>query len=143
MSIWKWFGKSPKKTARPAARLRTARPALEELENRDVPSSLACSFANGVWRWNEGTGWERLIPVPASIIATSSDGIVVCEFPNGVWRYSDLLGWQHLTPAAPSSLGVNAAGSVVAEFPGLGVWRYENVTGWQRLTPADAMVNPP
>jgi hypothetical protein len=93
----------------------------------------------GVWRFEDTTGWQQLTPVDASQVAIDNNGDVVGEFPGqGVWRFEDTIGWQQLTPSDASQVAIAGAGNVVGEFQGQGVWRFEDATGWQQLTPVDA-----
>jgi hypothetical protein len=135
----------------------TARPRLEELESRDVPSYLAAAFpGHGVWGWTPQTGgWQQLTAANASLVAAASDYEVVGEFPGqGVWLYSGG-AWRQLTANNASGLGIAGYFNsdtirwttyVVAEFPGQGLWRFSITfnqlapvsAAWQQLTANNA-----
>ena len=118
----------------------SARPSLEALEDRDVPSTLAAEFpGHGVWSYASGT-WTQLTAADASQVAADSHGDVVGEFPGqGVWLFKDG-AWQQINghdvaslAIAYSFLGTPASGTytniyVAAEFPGYGVCRYTDFT---------------
>jgi len=139
-----------------------ARPLLEKLEGRDVPSIMAAEFhGHGVWLYfpQELNGWRQVTAANASQVATDSAGDVVGEFPGqGLWLYSGG-AWQEITannavsfalahgtvnPYTPSERVENTF--VVAEFPGQGLWRYgrsvsndgTTVAGWMELTANNA-----
>jgi hypothetical protein len=140
----------------------SARPTLEALESRDVPSYLAAEFpGQGVWLYNSAGGtWTQLTAANASQVATDSRGEVVGEFPGqGVWLYNhDYLNqWQQLTANNAASLALgysyyydnaysaSTATFVVAEFPGQGLWEFfsKNIdysfsSGWVQLTANNA-----
>jgi hypothetical protein len=140
---------------------RFARPALEALEDRDVPSYLAAEFpGRGVWGHDSVTGtWTQLTAAEASQVAADSNGDVVGEFPGqGVGLYSAGAWWQiTANNASVLSIGFRTGAtdlggshtywqiSVAAEFPGQGLWAYycHNVPGtvvaqWQQLTENNA-----
>ena len=113
-----------------------ARPTLEVLEDRDVPSTLAAEFpGHGVWSYASGT-WQQLTTNNASQVAADAGGDVVAEFPGqGVWLFSGGT-WQQITANNASGLAIGYSTgindykepfgyrmiSVVAEFPGQGLW---------------------
>src|SRR5437868_6004675 len=118
-----------------------ARPRLEALEGRDVPSFLAAEFPGyGVWRIQDGAGWQQLTAANASQVAADSAGDVVGEFPGqGVWLYSSG-AWKQITANNAASLAMAYSYEqtlhsgtfihiyVVAQFPGQGLWLYDNFT---------------
>jgi len=139
-----------------------ARPTLEQLEDRFVPSIdypnlplvVAQFGSSGVWEWI-GNTWAQITASKATVVAASSQyfhqydqfasysSIIVCEFPGwGVWSFHEATNsWTHLTWADASLLAVSPQyGSVAAEIPGQGVWEYNfNGTGqWTQLTAANA-----
>jgi hypothetical protein len=145
----------------------SARPALEALEGRDVPSYLAAEFpGQGVWRYESAAGaWTQLTTNNASQVAADTNGDVVAAFPGqGVWLCTRDTAWRQLTAANAASLDVAyspygegsdwATGviAVVAEFPGQGLWRFSKPMyktgqdwslasfggGWIQLTANDA-----
>jgi hypothetical protein len=129
----------------------STRPALEVLEDRTVPSTIAAQIPNsGVWRFEDGIGWQHLTAANASLVASASNGGVAVAIPgSGVWRWEDTTGWMRLTSNLPSSLAISSNGEVVGEFPfagvwrfndgfGWGVWRFQDGVGWQKLTAAKA-----
>ncbi len=139
-------------------------PRLEELESRDVPSTLAAAFpGHGVWAFYPPQSWVQLTPSNASLVATDSNEDVVAEFPGqGVWLYGTAQfggphTWQQLTANNAAGLGIGyfrgegrfqiqyQVTYVVAEFPGQGLWRYQDdnysldpFQGWQQLTANNA-----
>jgi hypothetical protein len=139
-----------------------ARPRLEELEGRDVPSYLAAEFPGyGVWRVHDGT-WQQLTPSDATHVAADSTGDVVGEFPgHGIWLYRNS-AWQQINTADCASLalgysselthydGTHISVYVAAQFPGGGLWLFSDFTiiggvagdrhsaAWMQLTPSNA-----
>ena len=54
----------------------------------------------GVWLYEQGTGWRQLTSVDATQVAVDANGDVVAEFAGyGVLRYEAAGGWRQLTPA--------------------------------------------
>jgi hypothetical protein len=139
----------------------SARPTLEALEARDVPSWLAAEFpGHGVWlsasSW-QGGGWQQLTTNNASLVATNSAGDVVVQLPGqGVWNFTPWGTWQQLTANNATGLasafgrhyfqgGQEEISYIVAEFPGQGLWEYTVHGGiwssydrWQQLTANNA-----
>jgi hypothetical protein len=145
-----------------------ARPVLEVLEDRDVPSYLAAEFpGQGVWRYESTSGtWTELTTNNASQVAADTNGDVVAAFPGqGVWLCTPDNAWRQLTAATAASLDVaycrwgdsngiaNGVIGVVADVPGQGLWRFsqamynagqgwilaDNIGGrWIQLTANDA-----
>jgi hypothetical protein len=134
----------------------SARPTLEALEDRDVPSYLAAEFpGQGVWLYNGN--WQQITANNASQVVVDGRGEVVAEFPGqGVWLYSGT-GWQQLTANNAASLDMASSFAydrfhnyytvtrVVAEFPGQGLWEYASSAGyyaspgtWTQLTANNA-----
>ena len=136
-----------------------ARPRLEELESRDVPSYLAAEFpGHGVWQYHTAGGgtWTQLTTNDASQVAANGIGEVLADFPGqGVWLAS-YHGWKQLTPANATGLAlVSARGfdqahqpyqmtGIVAEFPGQGLWPASSATSAPRPpTRAGSSSRPP
>jgi hypothetical protein len=142
-----------------------ARPRLEELESRDVPSYLAAEFpGQGVWLYNAADGsWQQVTANNASQVAADSNGDVVAAFPGqGLWLRTPDNTWWQLTANNAASLdfayhpfgnleGWRGVLLVVAEFPGQGLWRFSDWAwsfgqdwslrgygGWIQLTANDA-----
>jgi hypothetical protein len=144
------------RSARPAppsvARPRRARPQLEALEARDVPTYIVADFPGyGVYRHDDNQyssdyGWQGLTSTHASRLAVNTSGDVVGEFPGyGVWvynnnPYSNQRGWQQLTRSEASivSIAGNGSWSIAAEFQGYGVWTISPGGRWQQLVNVDA-----
>ena len=63
----------------------SARPVLEALEDRSVPTFLAAAFpGQGVWGYNDG--WRQLTAANASLVAADPYGHAIAEIPGqGVW----------------------------------------------------------
>jgi hypothetical protein len=142
----------------------SARPTLEALEDRTVPSYLAAEFpGQGVWRYyfNGSSGsWQQLSTKDASQVAADGGGEVVAEFPGqGLWLCDGGYQWHQLTANNSASFNVQrsftydqfhnvyAVTTVVAEFPGQGLWKYTSsdgpssqrpTTGWVELTSNNA-----
>jgi hypothetical protein len=119
----------------------TARPRLEALESRDVPSYVVQECPGyGVWRMQDGVVLQHMTFAEASLVAVDSAGDVVGEFPGqGVRLYSNGV-WEEITANNAASLAMGysseatpSAGTfihiyVVAQFPGQGLWLYDNFT---------------
>jgi hypothetical protein len=140
--------------------LTAARPKLEVLEDRTVPSFVAAAFPDqGVWRYDTAAAtWQQLTANnSATQLAADSGGDVVAEFAGqGVWLYHGF--WQEITANNASvldlgytsvfrgpNIGQQTSIFVVAEFPGQGLWRYTNVVsntffniGWTEITTNNA-----
>ena len=92
----------------------------------------------GVWRYEDVTGWEQLTTADASQAVVDANGDVAVEIPGaGVWRFEDAGGWQQLTPADASQVAIAGDGIVAVTIPNAGVWRFEDAKGWQEMTPAN------
>jgi hypothetical protein len=119
-----------------------ARPRLEELEGRDVPTYLAAEFPGyGVWRCQDGGAWQQLTNADATQVAADSRGDVVGEFPgHGVWLYGSGV-WRQINYADASGLAIDCdiasdhrlswftVTIYVAEtFAGHGVWLFHDQT---------------
>jgi hypothetical protein len=135
----------------------SARPTLEAMEDRTVPTYLAAALPEmGVWRYSPSGIWVQLTAAEASQVAADSHGDVIGIFPGqGVWLCTPDNTWRQLTASNAASLDVayhpfaDPAGphgtiAVVAEFPGQGLWRWGQDTkypaagGWTQLTANDA-----
>ncbi len=92
----------------------------------------------GVWRYEDATGWQQLTTADASQAVVDANGDVAVEIPGyGVWRYEDASGWRQLTTADASQVSIAGDGIVAVTIPNAGVWRYEDAVGWQEMTPAN------
>jgi hypothetical protein len=101
----------------------------------DSAGDVAAEFPNqGVWRYEDATGWQQLTGSNVTQVAIANGNVAVENPGYGVWRYEDAKGWQNLTTWDASHIGIDAYGDVAAAFPNQGVWRYEDATGWQQLT---------
>jgi hypothetical protein len=124
-----------------------ARPRLEELEGRDVPSYLEAEFPGyGVWRCQDNGTWQQLTTADATQVAADRTGNVVGQFPgHGIWLYSNSTkNWQQINTLDSSTLAIGEYyfeiwqrgtyfstiihNYVAAEFPGGGVWLFDNYT---------------
>jgi hypothetical protein len=146
-----------------------ARPRLEELESRDVPSYLVADFPGyGVWRAQDGV-WQQFTPSDATHVAVDSEGDVVGVFPgHGIWLYSNGTNtWEQINTADASGLAIDytvfadhrlswsTTTIYVAEtYAGHGVWLFNDATttnkgssvilghsaGVKELTPSSASI---
>ncbi len=104
-----------------------------------VQDEVVMRPGQGVYRYEDATGWMQLTPANASQAVIDDNGDVAAEIPGaGVWRFEDASGWTQLTPADASQVSIAGNGIVAAEISGFGVWRFEDAKGWQKMTPADA-----
>ena len=61
----------------------------------------------GVWRYEDATGWEQLTAANASQAVVDANGDVAVEIPGaGVWRFEDGGGWKQLTPSDASQVSI-------------------------------------
>jgi hypothetical protein len=116
----------------------SCRPQLETLEDRLVPSTIAGSYADGVWRWDSTAGWSHISDQKANIVRVDAAGDVYGTFSDGLWRWDASTGaWGHLEKT--SGLGdaeefkVTASGVVYADFGTSGTWRW-SFDGWQEIS---------
>jgi hypothetical protein len=84
---------------------------------------------NGVWRYEDSTGWQQLSPFDATSLSIDANG----DLPLRGQR-----GWQQLSPFSATQVSSSGSGDVLAEFPGAGLWLYDHVSGWHNLSPTDA-----
>ena len=97
--------------------------------------SVADFSGQGVYRYSDATGWQRLTPADATSVGVDDFGNVVGAFAGqGVYRYEAATGWRQLTWASASSVAIAGNGIVVADLPGYGLFRFEDAVGWQQLT---------
>ena len=76
-----WFIKKLHQLLPPARNPTTCRLAVEELEDRLVPSTVVAEFpGNGVWRYEDTSGWKQLTTAQASNISFNANGNVVGAF---------------------------------------------------------------
>ncbi len=101
---------------------------------------VVATFGNGVWRYEDTTGWMQLTTTPSVQVRIDDNGNVVGEDLSGVWRYEDATGIQQLTSAIALEVGVSSStdtGTVVGMFgANYGFWVWKDSTGWQQLTNA-------
>jgi hypothetical protein len=111
------------------------RPALETLEDRLVPSTMAGNYADGIWRWDSSAGWAHISTQQASTLVVDDAGDVFGQFSTGVWRWdAGTKGWQLLSYQSQNSdLAVTGSGVLYANFASMGVWRW-SLAGWQKLS---------
>ena len=115
-----------------------SRPHLETLEERNVPSTFAGNYIDGVWRWDATDGWGKLSGSQATVLDVSDSGDVYGQFADGLWRWSDAtFAWQLLTKLPAESFEVTASGVLYGDFQNFGVWRWSGDGGWMFLTPHD------
>jgi photosystem II stability/assembly factor-like uncharacterized protein len=94
---------------------------------------------HGVWRYQDGPGFQQLISVDATQVAVDKTGEVFAVFAgHGVWRFTDATGFVQLLTVDADFITVDGAGKIVAQFNGHGVWMYTDATSWVNLLPADA-----
>jgi hypothetical protein len=115
------------------------RPALERLEDRTVPSTVAGDFstANGVWRWDSVLGWGHISNMEATQLAVDGAGDVFGKFADGLWRWdATTMGWQKLSGLSVTEFQVTSGGVLYADFGMMGTWRW-SFAGWQQITSQD------
>jgi hypothetical protein len=110
---------------------------LETLEDRNVPSTVAADYTDGLWRWDSTLGWGHLSAGHASRLDVDDAGDVYGQFGNGIWRWSaSTFGWQKLSDLQATDFQVTAGGVFYGDFGSIGVWRW-SFDGWQKITPND------
>jgi len=113
-------------------------PTLETLEERNVPSTVAGNYADGVWRWDATDGWGKLSAAQASILDVSDGGDVYGKFADGLWRWSDAtFTWQKISSLNVTSFQLNSNGVLYGDFGASGVWRWSTNLGWQLISSED------
>jgi hypothetical protein len=122
----------------PSPRQQTrSRPTLEQLEDRTVPSTIAGSYTDGVWRWDSSAGWAHLTNMQATILHVDDAGDVYGQYTDGLWRWGASTGWAHLE--STSGMGtakdfqVTSSGVLYADFGTSGIWRW-SFDGWQKIS---------
>jgi hypothetical protein len=110
---------------------------LEVLEDRTVPSVVAATFADGLWRHDTVTGnWAHLSTDKATDAAVDDTGNVFAKFSSGVWRWTFANGVanvQLLSNLNLAEMEVTAGGVLYGSFANQGLWRWSNA-GWQKLS---------
>jgi hypothetical protein len=122
-------------------------PALETLEDRLMPSTMAGVYADGTWRFDTIAGWAHITAGKATKLDVDDAGNVFAvyssgEATDGVWRWNASMGvWAKLSDFATTRLQVTAGGVLYGDFSGFGggvwpggVWRWSPTTGWSQIT---------
>jgi hypothetical protein len=117
----------------------SARPQLETLEDRLVPSTMAGSYADGIWRYDTTTGWARISTRQATQLDVDDAGNIYGAFSDGLWRWSAATAsWSHPSSLTVNQFQVTASGIFYGDFKGSGLWRWDPSTnGWAHLTNLD------
>jgi hypothetical protein len=100
---------------------------------------FVASFWNGVWRYEQQSGWDQILPlyVEASQLAIDANDNVAAEFlDHGLWHYSDAVGWQQLSTNDAAWVGMDIRGDVLADFQGIGLSLFDD-NGQHALYSAD------
>jgi hypothetical protein len=116
------------------------RPTLETLEDRLVPSTVAGSYADGVWRFDTSAGWTHISNFKAVQLKVDDAGDVYGSFPNkgGLWRWSaSSASWMKLSSLNVQQFQVTATGVLYGDFNSNGVWRWDPSIGWMKLSDFD------
>jgi hypothetical protein len=108
---------------------------LESLEDRLVPSTVAGSYADGVWRYDTGpAGWSHISNLQATQLDVDDAGDVYGTFSDGLWRWqAATASWAHLSNLSVQQFQVTAAGVLYGDFGSQGVWRWSDA-GWMTLS---------
>jgi hypothetical protein len=112
---------------------------LETLEDRLVPSTMAGTYPDGVWRWDSSAGWSHISNVRAGYLEVDDAGNVYAQthFGNpsdGVWRWSAATAsWAKLSNLQTDQFQVTPGGVLYGDFGAQGVWRWSN-SGWMNLS---------
>jgi hypothetical protein len=114
-----------------------ARPGLETLEDRLVPSTVAADYPDGVWRWDSTAGWAHLTPNQSTgLLGVDDAGNVFGRFVDGLWRWDHNTGWAKLSSLPVQDFQVTGGGVLYGDFGTQGVWRW-SFDGWQKLSNFD------
>jgi autotransporter-associated beta strand protein len=104
-----------------------------------APFYVATFPGHGVWRYQDGLGFQQLLDVDAAQVAVDKTGEVFAVFAgHGIWRFTDATGFVQLFTVDANFITVDGAGKIVAQFNGHGVWMYTDATGFVQLLEADA-----
>jgi hypothetical protein len=115
----------------------STRPQLESLEDRLVPSTMAGSYPDGVWRYDTSAGWNHISDRTAIVLHVDDTGDVYGAFSDGLWRWdATSTSWAHLSNLNIQQFRVTAAGVLYGDFGTQGVWRWD-ASGWMQLTALD------
>src|SRR5262249_50909249 len=110
---------------------------LETLEDRNVPSTMAADYTDGLWRWDSTAGCGHISGGHATRLDVDDAGDVYGQFSNGIWRWSaSTLGWQKLSDLQATTFQVTAGGVFYGDFGATGLWRW-SFAGWQKLSSND------
>jgi hypothetical protein len=119
----------------------TTRPQLETLEDRLVPSTMAGSYADGVWRYDTTAGWAHISTMKAGHLDVDDAGDVYGKFTNGLWRWSAATAsWAKLSDLPVDYFQVTAGGVLYGNFLSADrasyadTWRWAPSGGWALLS---------
>jgi hypothetical protein len=115
-----------------------ARPELETLEDRTVPSTVAGSYSDGTWRYDATAGWTHLSSFQPNLLDVDDAGDVYAKYSTGVaglWRWSaSSTSWAKLSDLTVNQFQVTASGVLYGDFGTMGTWRWSPSSGWMQLT---------
>jgi hypothetical protein len=117
-------------------RFDSRRPTLEALEDRLVPSTVAGSYADGVWRFDTTAGWAHISTRQTTLLDVDDAGDVYGQFSDGIWRWSAATAsWAHPSSLTTDAFQVTAGGIFYGDFGNNGVWRWNPATNsWAQLS---------
>jgi hypothetical protein len=121
---------------------RPVRPSLETLEDRLVPSTMAGTYPDGVWRYDTTAGWSHISNMKATVLGVDDAGDVYGSFSgSGIWKWTaSSASWSHISNLSAEFFKVTPSGVLYSEFGTVygssgGVWRWDPTSaGWLHLS---------
>jgi hypothetical protein len=123
------------------------KPAVEALENRDMPAVMFSTYASGTWAYNTDTAQWRHIEVNKAVEMTEgADGILYATYTTGgsynvgTWRYNYWSGsWTKLTDRVATDMDAANDNTLFLSLPAQylypyragGTYRYTSSSGLQ------------
>lgn len=135
MSLLKLRSSVKSASGKPAKKSRLA---VEQLEDRVVPTITFAQYGNGTFAYNSGTNqFRQITTAQAKSMDEGADGTLFASYNSGTWKYNWSSNvWTKLTTAQSTELSAANDNTLFASYSS-GTWEYD-ATGWHKMSSAVA-----